>query len=105
MINNNTCIPSSNCENPLHLDTINKLCLTCTTPNDYYDSNSCIPPSSCTNPLHLDTINKITLSQQMPEQVFKTIKNLLKRTFNDPEKRISRSTIYENKIWINSFKK
>ncbi len=53
----------------------------------------------------LDTINKITLSQQMPEQVFKTIKNLLKRTFNDPEKRISRSTIYENKIWINSFKK
>jgi hypothetical protein len=53
----------------------------------------------------LDTINKITISQQMPEQVFITIKNLLKKTFDDPEKRISRSTIYENKRWINSFKK
>lgn len=53
----------------------------------------------------LDTINKITISQQMPEQVFITIENLLKKTFDDPEKRISRSTIYENKRWINSFKK
>lgn len=53
----------------------------------------------------LDTINKITISQQMPEQVFITIKNLLKKTFDDPEKRISRSTIYENKKWINSFNK
>jgi hypothetical protein len=53
----------------------------------------------------LDTINKITISQQMPEQVFITIKNLLKKTFDDPEKRISRSTIYENQRWINSFKK
>ena len=53
----------------------------------------------------LDTIKKITISQQMPEQVFITIRNLLKKTFDDPEKRISRSTIYENKKWINSFKK
>jgi len=53
----------------------------------------------------LNSINRITLSQQMPEQVFETIKKLLQTTFKDPEKRISRSTIYENKRWINYFKK
>jgi len=53
----------------------------------------------------LNTIQKITLSQQLPEQVFETIKKMLKSTFKDPEKRISRSTIYQNKKWINYFKK
>jgi len=53
----------------------------------------------------LSCINKITISQQMPEPVFQTIKKLLKNTFKDPAKRISRSTIYENKIWIDGFRR
>jgi hypothetical protein len=53
----------------------------------------------------LDAISKITISQQMPEQIFKTIKGLLKGSFTNPEKRVSRSTIYENKTWINTFKR
>ena len=53
----------------------------------------------------LDAINKITISQQMPEQIFKTIKVLLKEAFTDPGKRISQNTIYENTIWINKFKR
>ena len=52
----------------------------------------------------LDAINKITISQQI-EQIFKTIKGLLKGSFTNPEKRVSRSTIYENKTWINTFKR
>lgn len=53
----------------------------------------------------LDVINKITISQQMPTQIFDTIKRLLKGSFSNPEKRVSKSTIYENKEWINLFKK
>ena len=53
----------------------------------------------------LDTITKITISQQMPAQIFKSIKSLLKGSFTNPEKRVSRSTIYENKTWINTFKR
>ncbi len=48
----------------------------------------------------LSTINRITISQQMPEQVFKTLKQLLKTS--SPNK-VNRSTIYENKIWISRF--
>jgi len=52
----------------------------------------------------LDIINKITISQQMPEQIYKTIKRHLKNLKGDPESRISKSTLYSNKRWINSFK-
>lgn len=52
----------------------------------------------------LEVINKITISQLMPKQVYITIKRYLKNAKGDPESRISRSTIYENQRWINSFK-
>lgn len=51
----------------------------------------------------LNTINKITISQNMPDQIFKTIKNYLS-FYKNPEARISRSTIYENRSWIACFK-
>lgn len=52
----------------------------------------------------ISCVNKITISQKMPEKVYETIKSLLQKTFKDPDKRINKSTIYENKIWINKFK-
>lgn len=53
----------------------------------------------------LDVVRKITISQQMPEPIYKTIKGYLKGLRGNPESRISRSTLYENKRWINTFKK
>jgi Protein of unknown function (DUF2971) len=53
----------------------------------------------------LDIINKITISQQMPEPIYATIKSYLKDLNGNAESRISRSTLYENKRWINRFKK
>jgi len=53
----------------------------------------------------LDIINRITISQQMPEPIYATIKNYLKDLKGNPESRISRSILYENKRWINRFKK
>jgi hypothetical protein len=52
----------------------------------------------------LNIIRKVTISQQMPEQIYTTIKGYLKGASKDPDSRISRSTLYENKIWINKFK-
>ena len=51
----------------------------------------------------LEVINKLTISQLMPQQVYNTIKKYLKTAKGDPNSRISRSTIYENHRWINSF--
>lgn len=51
----------------------------------------------------LDTIRKITISQQMPAPIYDTIKSYLKELHGDPDSRISRSTLYENKRWINRF--
>ncbi|PZR12164.1 MAG: hypothetical protein DI539_20255 [Flavobacterium psychrophilum] len=53
----------------------------------------------------LSVIRKVTISQQMPEQIYNTIKSHLKGTTKNPDSRISRSTLYENKRWINGFKK
>jgi hypothetical protein len=53
----------------------------------------------------LDIIKRITISQQMPEPIYATIKSYLKGLRGNPESRISRSTLYENKRWINRFKK
>ena len=53
----------------------------------------------------LDIIKKITISQQMPEPIYSTIKNYLKDLKGNPDSRINRSTLYENKRWINRFKK
>lgn len=52
----------------------------------------------------LEAVNKITISQQMPDQVFESIKTHLKKE-SDRDIRISRSTLFENKTWINYFKK
>ncbi len=53
----------------------------------------------------LTVIRRITISQQMPEQVYATIKSYLKEVTRNPESRISRSTLYQNTRWINRFKK
>ena len=53
----------------------------------------------------LSIINKITITQRMPEAVYSTIRDHLKEVFQKPDKRISQSTLYENKIWIGKFKK
>lgn len=52
----------------------------------------------------IDSINRITISQRMPQRIFDSIKEYLMDGFADPESRISRSTLYQNKRWINSFK-
>ncbi len=49
----------------------------------------------------MDSIRSITLSQSMPESVFKSINTQLGPKLG---KRISRSTLFENKVWINKFK-
>jgi len=54
-------------------------------------------------PITLDMVRRITISQQMPEQIYKTIKNYLKAEEGDPERKINRSTLYENKRWIKCF--
>jgi hypothetical protein len=56
-------------------------------------------------PFDLKMITKVTISQRMPEQVYETIKEYLREAFRRPDKRINRSTLYENRIWINKFKR
>lgn len=53
----------------------------------------------------LDSIRKITISQKMPEPIYNTIKKHLSGLRGNPESRINRSTLYENKRWINRFNK
>ncbi len=52
-------------------------------------------------PISMDGIRSITLSQDIPETVFKSIKTQLGASLG---KRISRSTLFENPIWIKKFK-
>lgn len=56
-------------------------------------------------PFDLRIINKVTINQRMPEQIYETIKDYLREAFKQPEQRINRSTLYQNRIWINKFKK
>ena len=51
--------------------------------------------------ISMDSIRSITLNQDTPESVFKSIKAQLGAK---SEKRMSRSTLFENKAWINKFK-
>jgi hypothetical protein len=53
----------------------------------------------------LNSINKITLNQKMPNDVSISIKELLRESIGDPSRKITRSTLYENKKWIDAFKK
>jgi hypothetical protein len=52
----------------------------------------------------LDIIKKVTISQQMPTPIYTTIKSYLKDLKGSKDSRINRSTLYENKRWIKSFK-
>lgn len=53
----------------------------------------------------LDIITRITINQRMPDNVYESIKGYLKNFKGKSESRISRSTLFENKRWINRFKK
>lgn len=53
----------------------------------------------------LRAINRVTISQRMPEKIYATIRDSLRAAFRNPDQRINRSTIYQNKIWINKFTK
>ena len=52
----------------------------------------------------LNIINRIVISQQMPEKIYESIKDYLKELRGNPDSRINRSTLYENKRWINRFR-
>jgi hypothetical protein len=52
----------------------------------------------------LNVISRITFSQQMPKEVFENIKRHLTNLNDDPERKINRSTLYENQRWIKQFK-
>jgi len=51
----------------------------------------------------LNIIQKITISQQMPKQIYLTIKEYLKDVTKNPDGKINRSTLYENQRWIKRF--
>lgn len=56
-------------------------------------------------PIKFDMIRRITLSQKVPEHVFATIRTHLRNLLRRPQIKINRSTIYENRDWINKVKK
>ncbi len=56
-------------------------------------------------PIDFNSINKITISQGIPAEVYKSIKELLRDEIGNPEHKINRSTLFENKRWIKAFKK
>jgi hypothetical protein len=51
-------------------------------------------------PISLECIRSITVSQSMPKSVFESIKQQLGQKLSN---RVSRSTLFENKVWINKF--
>lgn len=53
-------------------------------------------------PIEMNSIRSITVSQSMPETVFASIKSQLGAKLG---KRISRSTLLENRTWIGKFKR
>lgn len=53
----------------------------------------------------LAMICRITISQQMPEPVYATIRDYLQKASGDPERRINRSTLYQNDVWIEKFQR
>jgi hypothetical protein len=55
--------------------------------------------------LDLHLIRRITISQRMPARVYETIRASLIDVFRKPDKRINRSTLYENKKWIEGLRR
>lgn len=53
--------------------------------------------------IDLTMINKVTINQRMPKQVYDTIREYLREAFDDPDQRISHSTLYENTRWLKKF--
>ena len=51
----------------------------------------------------IEIITRITFSQHIPVPVFETLRILLQNRYGVPSDKIRRSTIYENKRWINHF--
>lgn len=56
-------------------------------------------------PIDLSIIRRVTISQHMPQQIYNTIKDHLREVSRNPEGKISRSTLYENRDWINAFRR
>jgi hypothetical protein len=54
--------------------------------------------------IDLRLIRKVTISQKMPDTVYDTIKGYLREVSNNPTKKINRSTLYENRVWLEKFK-
>lgn len=55
--------------------------------------------------IDFNSINKITLSQEIPAEVYESIKELLRDEIGNQTHKINRSTLYENKRWIKAFRK
>lgn len=99
----------SEMENLVDATMINKIPFTKRWPyrceNEYrfiYETNSIV--NSFELDIPISCITKITLSQQMPETIYETIKQHLRDLKQNPDGKISRSTLYENKKWINIFR-
>lgn len=54
--------------------------------------------------IDVNCIRRITISQQMPESIFQTIKSYLRELKQNPDGKVNRSTLYENKRWIQAFR-
>ena len=54
--------------------------------------------------INLNSINKITISQNIPDDVYITIMDLLREKIEDTQRKILRSTLYENKTRIRAFR-
>jgi hypothetical protein len=55
--------------------------------------------------IDLNSINKITISQQMPPDLFKSIRITLRHLIDNPSLKINQSTVYKNNTWIKKLKK
>jgi hypothetical protein len=55
--------------------------------------------------INLNSISRITLSQAMPNDVYTSIKELLRINTNGQPIEINRSTLFENSRWIKAFRK
>ena len=54
--------------------------------------------------IDLSSINRITISQNMPMDIFNTIIDLLREGNETSKSIINRSTLFENQVWIDTFK-
>ena len=55
--------------------------------------------------IDLNMIRKVTVSQGMPDSVFHALSRHVRDALKRPSMKINHSTIYENSMWINKFRK